>query len=474
MLIQDNKKGYKNEFNRLSINDINALVIYISFLTIIILCFSKKKNRIQLQLSRQREQRLEQLMSALNDHVFVVEQSGKILTMNMILKADSIKMQDFEGSCFLDQVHSDDIQYINKCILEVFEKGNTVIFEFRILNERSEIRYTEAIGNPVYSEDMTINEVILACRDITIRKEYEEKMSKALKELQDIKFALDESTLLQIVDRQANILYANENFCKLSGYSFQELIGKNMRILNSRYHSKEYFKELWATLSKGMVWKGEMRNQSKDGGYFWVNTTIVPFLDEDKKPYQYIVIRNDITKMKENKDKLEYLSNVDGLTSLFNRRYFDKRFKEYWENCSVHLLSLSIIMFDVDYFKAYNDYYGHIMGDQCLILISNRVKTIINSFEAICARYGGEEFAVVLPGKNIDEAYEIAEEIRIGVLELNIPHEKSDVEKYVTISLGVASIVPNADLNRNELLKGADQALYFIKNNGRNSTHIKE
>ncbi|MGG3563318.1 diguanylate cyclase [Neobacillus rhizosphaerae] len=301
------------------------------------------------------------------------------------------------------------------------------------------------------------------------RNELEKNYLDTLKDLQDLKFALDESNLVQIVDKSANILYANEKFCRLSEYSIEELKGKNMRILNSSYHSKEFFRDLWNTVTQGKVWSGEIRNKTKSGTYYWTSTTIVPFLDKYNKPFQYIVIRNDITKSKELEKKLEYLSNVDGLTSLFNRRYFDKMLDYYWQFLYKSQNSLSVILFDVDYFKCYNDHYGHLLGDQCLIDISNRVKDIMNSYEAICARYGGEEFAIILPKKDAHEARFLAERIRQEVEQLNIPHEWSKLNNSVTMSFGVASLIPTKDKNPLELLELADKALYQAKNNGRNT-----
>lgn len=319
-----------------------------------------------------------------------------------------------------------------------------------------------------------INRLIAIFKKITRShgKDYEKRYFDTLKNLQDLKFALDESNLVQIVDKHANVLYANAKFCLLSEYSFQELEGKNMRMLNSNFHSKEFFQELWTTVTQGRVWSGELRNKTKTGKYFWVNTTIVPFLDKDKKPFQYIVIRNDITKSKENEKKLEYLSNVDGLTALYNRRYFDSMLDYYWETLSQKQNSLSVILFDVDYFKHFNDTYGHILGDQCLIDISYRVKDCLSLNEAVCARYGGEEFAIILPEKDLHEAYLLAEKIRLGVEQLNIPHELSNKNKCVTMSFGVASIVPNQAMKPKELLESADRALYQAKDNGRNTVAL--
>lgn len=127
--------------------------------------------------------------------------------------------------------------------------------------------------------------------DITERKIAE-------KEIRDYKLALDESSLVDISDSNGIIQYANENLCRISKYSKKELIGQNHRILNSGYHPKELFQQLWNTVEQGKIWRNEVKNKAKDGSYFWVDTTIVPFLDNDGKPLQFITIRSDITKRK--------------------------------------------------------------------------------------------------------------------------------------------------------------------------------
>ncbi|MBM4157426.1 MAG: response regulator [Ignavibacteria bacterium] len=138
------------------------------------------------------------------------------------------------------------------------------------------------------------------------------KLIKVEKELGYFKYALDNSTIVGITDKEGTIIYANKKFSDISGYSIEELIGKNHRILNSGYHSKEFFKNLWDTIKSGNIWNGEIRNKTKSGQYYWVDATIIPQLDENNKPYQYIAIRHDITKRKDNEQKaLEYSKNLE-------------------------------------------------------------------------------------------------------------------------------------------------------------------
>lgn len=118
------------------------------------------------------------------------------------------------------------------------------------------------------------------------------------KDLANIKTAIDDSSIVAITDKNGIITYANRKFCAISKYSEEELIGSSFSIVNSKYHSKEFFVEMWQTISKGKIWEGEIRNRAKDGSLYWIHTTIVPFMDENNEPEQYVAVRYDITKKK--------------------------------------------------------------------------------------------------------------------------------------------------------------------------------
>lgn len=172
-------------------------------------------------------------------------------------------------------------------------------------------------------------------------------------------------------------------------------------------------------------------------------------------------------KLEKANRQLEYLARVDALTQVANRRTFNERFQEEWNRCRRNPSAISLILCDVDYFKKYNDYYGHQAGDSCLRKIAAILKENCQRASDLVARYGGEEFALILGGIDLEEATYLAEKIRAQVQESKIPHQANPNGDYVTLSLGVASVIPDEMQKNTDLISQADIALYEAKLSGR-------
>ncbi|MEL6553477.1 MAG: PAS domain-containing protein [Cyanobacteria bacterium J06621_11] len=201
------------------------------------------------------------------------------------------------GVDVLSLVHESERQGLKDAIRASALTLKVCHYECRLTLPSGRQRWVRTVAKPQPQADGSI--VWYGClSDIGDRKQIEAQLNDSLKELADVKFALDCSSNVAITDHRGHITYVNDKFCEISKYSRAELIGQTHRIVNSGYHSQQFFEDMWYTISNGQVWLGEIRNRAKDGKYYWVATTIVPFLDKAGCPYQYVAIRNDITERK--------------------------------------------------------------------------------------------------------------------------------------------------------------------------------
>ena len=180
----------------------------------------------------------------------------------------------------------------------------------------------------------------------------------------------------------------------------------------------------------------------------------------------------ELSDLKEANFKLENLSTLDGLTTISNRRGFDNYINMNLKECIRYNKPISLIMADIDFFKGYNDNYGHLKGDECIIKVARAIACSVKRPLDFVARYGGEEFAIILPETNEESAITIAETIRNNVEALEIPYEHSSVSNCVTLSLGVRTVSKDMDYSKNKLIDDADKALYNAKLNGRNQVSV--
>lgn len=210
---------------------------------------------------------------------------------------------------------------------------------------------------------------------------------------------------------------------------------------------------------------------SESGQWYTVMSVTLPWLEHTAAVLYHFI---DITAHKKRESTLELDANTDKLTKLFNRRVLERSFNEQWGYCFRNQKPMSIMIFDLDNFKNINDTYGHLHGDNCLVAFADVLRKNISRSSDVIARYGGEEFAVLLPFTDVVHAARIAENIRIDTAALEVPIlDKPKQTTRITVSCGVASIIPDDDMTPKKLMADADLALYHSKQNGRNRVTIK-
>ncbi len=298
----------------------------------------------------------------------------------------------------------------------------------------------------------------------------EQRSRNAIAELQLQKIALNEHAIVSITDVSGAMTYVNDRFCLISQYSKEELLGKSYAMLDAGIHPKEFFSHMEQVITRGEVWHEEVCNRARDGSLYWLDMTVVPFVDEFKKPYQYIAIRTDITSRKKSEEASLQLSFYDTLTGLPNRRLLTARLKRLlMANARTHEHG-AIIYIDLDNFKKLNDARGHAAGNLLLIEVAKRLKNCVRKEDTV-SRLGGDEFVLVLQSLSIrnELANSAAERVAQKILhKMNQPYLLNGYEYYSSPSIGV-TLFCSGKQSVDDLLKHADSAMYQSKKAGRNT-----
>lgn len=214
------------------------------------------------------------------------------------------KTSDLLGVAMKDLIHEDDFAHVSASLHQVLaQPGLFQSCNFQLLRSGGKYMWLEcSFTNMLDDED--IQAIVCHYKDITQIKKADQLLLQTNQRLDTYKHALDEASIVAVTDRRGIITHVNDNFCRISKYERSELMGQDHRIINSSFHDKEFIRNLWEHITAGRIWKGELKNKAKDGSYYWVDTTIVPFLDEYSKPYKYVAIRSDITARKLIEEKL--------------------------------------------------------------------------------------------------------------------------------------------------------------------------
>ena len=262
----------------------------------------------------------------------------------------------------------------------------------------------------------------------------------------------------------------------LLGWSQESWLNANDWAMRMHPEDREYSVNFCISQSQaGVDHEIDYRALTKDNGYVWIRDVVHVVRNEKGETESLVGFMFDISERKKTEEKLinlqkelEALSFKDGLTGIANRRRFDACLELEWASARRSGQPLSVILLDIDFFKQFNDLYGHIAGDQCLTSVAQTLALAIARPRDIAARFGGEEFVILLPETDEVGAQEVAERCQRLVEKLRIPHEKSDDNPYVSFSMGVGTIIPSPDMEPTAFINAVDKLLYTAKQNGRN------
>lgn len=348
-------------------------------------------------------------------------------------------------------------------ILEDLPRAKAVFEEtLRVGFYENFIRSCKVKGGRVITTNISMallpnkTQFIISTKDITQAKINEQK-------LKDHALLIDKNIITSTTDLDGIMTEVSDAFCKASGYTKEELIGQNHSIMRHPDMSDELFKKLWETISQDKIFKAEIKNKKKNGSLYWTDSSIFPIYDTGKK-VGYTTIRQLIT----DKKLIEEISITDGLTNIFNRRHFNTLFPNIINKSKRNNELLCFLMLDIDFFKRYNDTYGHQKGDETLKRVASAIEQTLQRADDYCFRLGGEEFGIIFRVKQKKDALLFANKIRQNIQDLRIEHEKNSIKNVVTVSIRLVSKYVTTEDNQDNLYKEADTKLYQAKERGRN------
>ncbi|MDH4235413.1 MAG: diguanylate cyclase, partial [Gallionella sp.] len=289
--------------------------------------------------------------------------------------------------------------------------------------------------------------------------------------LRKLSLAVEQShSSIFITDLKGNIEYANAAFLKTSGYSLNEVLGKNPRMLSSGKTGRETYARMWASIHRGETWEGELINWRKDGSEYIDLTTITPLRHPDGRITNFLTVKEDITRRKQAEEEIQQLAFYDPLTKLPNRRLLMDRLKQALASTTRGKEHGALLFIDLDNFKTLNDSLGHEVGDLLLRQVAQRLEDCVREGDTV-ARLGGDEFVVMLAGLsgNFREAAFQSEAIGEKILaSLNKPYKLSSHDCHSTPSIGITLFADHYS-SIDEIMKRADISMYQAKDAGRNT-----
>ena len=429
--------------------------------------------------------RLLALMESTQQSFVLMDTATNILSFNRVAAQNARAVFDremHEGDSMLTFVLDHDLAQLNDDFSRSLN-GEIITVEKSFVLAIGIEHWFSFIYSPAHTENGDILGVCFNTIDVTENKQAEQALRKLSR-------AVEQSpSSIVITDLDGIIEYVNPRFTQVTGYSFQESVGQNPRILKTDRTPLGTHRQLWDTITAGKEWRGEFVNRRKDGSHYYEAATISPITDPKGVTTHYLAVKEDITERKHVEEALKMANEQltlrvmeveqlqadlrkqalhDPLTGLYNRRYLNETLIREIARSERENHQISFIISDIDHFKRINDTYGHHAGDKFLVEIAQLMRRCARESDFIC-RYGGEEFLLVLPGITVHDAEKRAEEIRQKCAEICFHYEGHSLT--VTMSFGLATY-PIHGQEPEEIIMKADKALYTSKSTGRNRVTV--
>ena len=365
---------------------------------------------------------------------------------------------------WIDFIHPEDRDKVQQSISDVIEgRSKLHSIEYRMLTKDGGYRWISDQANVMKRDsDGTALRMSGTHSDITNRKVAEEKLTLAASVFTHAR----ESVV--ITDITGSIIDVNDTFTASTGYTRNEVLGQNPRILQSGRQPTEYYDDMWKALLNEGYWSGELWNRRKNGEVYAEIKTISAVRDEYGITTHYVALGNDITILKAHQEQLERIAHYDVLTHLPNRTLLADRLSQAMLQSSRNGKSLAVVFLDLDGFKAVNDTYGHDVGDELLITLSLRMAKALREGDSL-ARFGGDEFVAVLTDlTTVEDCEPVLERLLLAASE---PITVNSITLSVSASIGV-TLYPQDNMDAEQLMRHADQAMYVAKESGKNCYHL--
>ncbi len=360
-------------------------------------------------------------------------------------------------------IHPDDVATYDKSFEYSFQTGEQLDLNLRLVTNDGAMKYCHAKAEIIYDDSGRQIRFIGTIMDITERKQSEEKLRLAASVFTHAREGI------MITDADGAIIDVNDAFSGITGYNRDEVLGQNPRLLSSGLQDREFFDAMWRDLVEQGHWHGELWNRHKNGDVYPVMQTISAVRDDQGSTRQYLALYTDITLLKEHEQKLERSAHYDALTSLPNRVLLTDRLNQGMIQARRREQQLAVAFLDLDGFKAINDNYGHESGDQLLITLATRMKLALREGDTL-ARLGGDEFVAVLADiGDIEASVRMLTRLLAAAAE---PVQSGDTTLQVSASLGVTFYPQEEDIDADQLIRQADQAMYQAKQSGKNRYHL--